>query len=1108
MRSALRIPRRLGKPKRSLGWVDKTGANMTVAFNTGADTYYAARRFANVVYDADAWAAVTSAGLARTGTAFVPSNTYTGSANTWSQFQGTLFGDGDGSGTDGKYFRAAIASTAYGMPAGVYTVFNPSGQEFAIGVFSGPTTVNWTTAKYVTFTYTPSSAGMMLWCRRSLANTGAGNLQIILPGCVGNGTVDTVNGTYQLNGTSGITSGNPWNPDFLTFHQSLGTHHVRWMAAMSTNTGVEQDWVDRILPTSITFTSQYLTGHAVPHELAIDFANRTGMDPWDNCPALANSDYISKWAALYAATLDPNRRVGPEYINETFNYFGAFGTGTNWVAYGQFTKHTATLSDATSPGAPVFYQPSHGRSVGDTIVLFPTRENAWLASASANAGNTSPNATGVPTYYMASGYSYTISVVPDANHFTLNLAALSRTVPAGLVNILYAWTAEPGCTAASPQPDINHANLQAAVWDAFDAALGPARVVHLMGSQAADSSHTAHRLGTSSAIATRTEHVHVAPYYSGMYWAATLTGTGGQITPRLWSSVAGTAWWGLYASGSTPTALDIVKQQGTGFIGGGGTTGTACAANPAGVGVIGPTLPAVAGLTDGTNYAAFILFQETATGNFWRIGTGTDAQNPTNVVSTSGSPVYLYDTYANQAARARMHTLSVANFDVHAAAITAAGSTATLVCYEGGPDMALAADLTVQHWISSYFTDTTAVAAMKNYYNHLARVGYRSLTHFLDIQGGGQYAPVGGAGFYDFVNNQLFSNVADPRYAMLSAFSGLVPKQSAISSGVSAARTATAITAAPGGFPATVYSSLPGGFTCTIVDGDWTNNFAVSGSNLVMVNAAGIDFSKYAPRTLTIEAADAYSSVFFTLTIPLGTAWYPADAQFVWDSVGASAGTAMHTPTNPPFANFGSDLAEVTGSGNPVITSSSGTVSNDLWKMAGYVFANANAMTQTCQTNIAFMVLHVVDVGDQTVDFQYEFGVGSGSQSISLGIGSSNTVSRWRLNTNSVSIFAGLQDAASNPAKGTKVVHWLYVDPVAGTAVAGQNQTAYSAGALSGLAVGNFALGRDVRIGSANGSATAQSQQYHGSAVVLFRAGLTESDVLAIVQAAQTRHGI
>jgi hypothetical protein len=1105
-----RQARRLGKPKRGLGWVDPTGANMTVAFNTGADTYYAGRRFCNIVLDMSTWSPVTVTGADRTGPTFVPYANYTGSANTWTQYQGSLYGDGDGSGTDAKYFRAPIASTAYGLPDGTYTVLNPSGLEFAVGVFGNPTSMlTWSSAKYQTLTFTSAGgAGMMLWFRgKNFINTGAGNLQIVRSGgasgsLLGDGTVDHTTGLFS-GGTTGYTGGNPWVPDFLAFHQGLGTQNLRWMPALMANVGVEQDFADRIQVGSMAYVSHYLNGHAVPHELVIDFANRTGIDPWINIPPQANSDYILKCAALYAALLDANRKCCSEYSNETFNYFSAFATGTWWMQYGQFTKRYAMVSDASAPGAPIFYQPAHGRSVGDVVVLFPTRENAHLNN---NA-----------TFYMSSGYSYTISAVTDADHFTLNLAAFGRTLPSGLVNILYAWTSEPGCTATVAQANINHGVQQAAVWDAFDAALGRARVVHSMGSQAADSSRTSGRLGASSAIALRTDHVHVAPYYNGLYWIASLTGVGSTITPRLWSSVAGTAWWGVYVSGSTPTSLDIIKQQGTGFIGGGGTAGTACSSNPAASSGLSPALPAVSGLTDGTNYAAFIVFQETATGLFWRIGTGTDAANPANVLSTAGSPVYLYDTRANQSVRGRLNTLSVANYDAHAAAIAAASSPASLICYEGGPDMnlwssngATMVTTQLQQWLLNYLTDTTAVATLKNYYNHLARVGYRSLTHFLDIQGGGQYAPVGGAGIYDFVNNQLFGNITDPRYVMLSAYGGLIPKQSAIPSGVSAARVATAITAAPGSFPATVYSGLTGGYTYTIVNGDWTGNFGISGTNVVMLNANGIDFSKYGPRVLTIEAADAYSSTTVQLTIPLGSAWWEADAQFVWDSVGASAGTSMLTPTNLPFSAFGGALAEITGSGNPVITSSSGTVSNDLWKMSSYVFANAAAgTTQSVPTNVPFLVAHLVDVGDQTSTFVFVMGIGAGANSISFGVGGAITNSHWRLVVNNVAIFpSGVNDIATNPAKGTKAVHWLYVDPVAGTAVGGVNQTAYSAGALSGLTIGSFAFSRDVRMGNANGGASTVSQMYQGSLEVVSRAGLTQTQALAIVQRMQTHHGI
>lgn len=1084
-----------------------TQANAMVAsMNTGSDTYYAARRYCNVVLDMDFWQAVTATGAARTGTTFVPSYSYTGAAGTWSQYQGTLYGDGDGSGTDAKYFRATIASTAYGLPSGTYTVLNPCGVEFAIGTFSAPTALSgWSTAKYFTFNYTAGPAGMMLWFRgKNFANTGAGNVQIVRSGgaggsLLGDGTIDTVNGVIATPGTYGYTAGNPWNPDFLAFHVGLKTQHLRWMASNAINGDPSQDWADRMQPTSMAYVSQYLIGHIVPYELQVDFANRTGIDPWTVCPSQVTTDYLNQWANVFKG-LNTNRRVLPEYCNETWNFGGIFGVGANYVAFAQYTKHYATPSDVSAPAFPVFLCTAHGRSVGDTLEFFQTRENAYLP------------AMGVPTYYMGGSYSAQISAVPDADHFTLNLSAGGHTIPNGLVNIRFCWTAEPGFSSTQVQADHNHAALQAAVWDAFDAALGASRVVHSMGSQAADSSHTNNRLAANPAITARTEFVHVAPYYNGLYWIASMNGTSGSITPHVWNSLAGTAWWGLYANGSTPTPLDVVKQQGTGFIGGGGTGGTALSANsganPA------PSLPAVSGLTDGTNYSAFIVFQETATGSIWMIGTGTDAQNATSVLSTNAAVGYLYDTYANQAARGRQSTISAANYTAHMAAITGNGSTAGLISYEGGPDMnnwtVSSSSLTqtqLQQWILRYLTDTTAVSALQHNYNHLARVGYKNHTYFLDVQGGGQYSVTGGSGVYDFINNQDFSNTADPRYQMLVAYNGVIPQQTAIPSSMSNSVTATAITSAPS-YPYTAYT-LPAGYTYRILSGDWTNNFSISGLNVVMNNGVGVNFSQFAPRVLTIEAADAYSSVFFQLTIPVGSGWWEGDAVFLWDSVGAPAGTSMTPPTNPPFTNFGSPLTEVAGTGNPPITSSSGTVTNDLWKMATYVFANASGATTTIPCNVPFLVAHLVDIGDETSTFEYAIGVGAGSNSISWGVGSSVTNSRWRLTVNSVTLFAGLLDIASMPAKGTKSVHWMFVDPVAGTAIAGVNQTPYSAGAISGLVIPagqNFT--RDIRIGSSNGSNTSASQMYHGSLEVISRAGLTQAQVLAIVQNMQTHHGI
>ena len=1081
-------------------WVQPTA--MTVGMNAGADYTYSARRLANLVQSMSAWLPVTITGGTRT-TTFVPFNSYTGAAGTWTQKSGVLYGDGNGTGTDGKYFRAVLASNNFGLPSttnggdGLYIVLNPCGLEIAIGT-AGQQSLGggFRTDKYFTFTYPGNDgAGIDLWFKRStFSNTGAGNVQVIPHAWIGNGTIDTVNGVISSHGTTGYTSGNPWNPDFIAAYQALKCQHIRWMAASGVNGDATQDWADRVTPADISFQSPYaggasnISGFTMPYEYIIDFSNRTGIDPWINLPARATSDYIAQCANLFKG-LFPTMRVLPEYVNETWNFAGSFGIGTSYVAYMQYTRHVATPSDVSVPGAPVFLSPSHGRSIGDVVQLFSTRENA---------------AAGMP-YYVQGAQSYTISAVPDANHFTLNFAAAGKTVPAGLPNIEWAWQNEPGFSSTLTQANINHGLQQLAIWDAFDAALGSARVVHSMGSQASDASHTSGRVGASTGTITRTEIVHVAPYYSGLYWLVQAKGGIGSITPRVFCTVPGTAWWGVYASGSTPSDLDVVNQSGTGFIGGGGTTGTAMAYFS---GTPQPALPTVSGLTDGINYSMFVVFKETTTGYFWMVGTGTDPQNPTSVVSNNNVISYLYDTYANQALRARANGIVTANYTAHASAITSVGGTAKLMTYEGGADMALASGVpdvmagVMNTWLINFLEDATAVASMKHNYNHLARLGYKSQTYYMDNQGSGL-----GNGVYDFIRDSWFANQSDGRFAMLAAFGGLVPQQAAIPGNISAAQTAPAITSAPS-YPFTV-TTLTAGYTYTLMTGDWTNNFSISGLNVIMNNGNEVDFSQYAPRTLTIEAADAYSSVFFQLTIPLGSVWWPSDAQFVWDSVGASAGTTMIVPSNPPFSSFGSNLSEITGSGNPVITSSSGTVSNDLWKMASYVFGNANGMTQTIQTNVPFFVAHVVDIGDQSTTFQYQIGLGSGSNSISWGVGNPVTNSRWRLVLNGVAIFpSGLVDIATMPSKGTKVVHWMFVDPVNGTAIGGVNQTPYSAGALSGLSIGNFALGRDVRIGNANGSSSSVSQMYHGSLVLLSRSGLLQSQCLTAVQSMQTHHGI
>lgn len=1068
------VPGTPGLPARA--W--SVSGQMQMGMNTSAITSYTARQFANIVYNLGPWAPVNLAG----GLARVP--------GAWSQNQGALVGDGDGSGTDSKYFRAEIAQTAYGLPAGTYTVFNPSGQEIGIGAASSLYLQAFTTAKYFTFTYTPSSSGIHLWSRRSLANTGAGNVQIILPGCVGDGTVDTVNGTYGSNGTFGVSSGNPWNPDFLTFCSGLKLQRLRWMPALGVIGSVETDWADRVLPTSIAFISVY-GRTAVPHEMVIDFSNRMGIDPWINVSAVSTVAYWTSCAALYKAGLNTNRRLLPEYTNETWNSTGSPEV-YNDVAYLQFTKHFATVSDVTTPGAPIFYAPAHGRSVGDSLSLLATRENALISNS--------------VLFYMQQGYAYLISAVPDADHFTLNLAAQSRTVPTGLVNIQYAWTNEPGKSISGSIPDQNYATQQLALWDVFDAALGVSRVVHSCASQAANSGVTSNRMATG-AMAARAEHVHVAPYYNGLCWTATFTGGGSRITPSIWANFGGTVYFGVYAAGSTPSTLDIARGAGTGFIAGNSQAAAAGATT---------TGTAVTGLTDGTNYACFAVFKETSTGFIWKVGTGTDALNPANALSTVAAGAQnCYDTFVNQAARCRLSQVSTSNEVVQKAAIATAGGAATLIGYEGGPDFGLSTTTAMLLWLlDNYFPSTVHAGTFTNSANHMARVGYRGHNHYTDIQGGNVLAPIVGDEFpYDLVPNQLYSATAvDGRYAALAAFNGAVIAQSPIPSTVSASRVATPITSAPGSFPSTIYAGLPAGYTYSIVSGDWTNNFGISGTNVVMLNATGLSFTGYSPETLTIEANDGFSSVSFKLSVPIGSAWYESDASFVWDSVGASAGTSMTPPANPPFAAYGSALTEVTGTGNPVITSSSGTVTNDLWKMATYVFANATAQAantsfyDASNNPIALLVAHILDIGDQaTTSSQYELGISSGSSLIKFGTPSNAASTVWYVYANSTVVLNAISDGTC-PAKGTKAVHWCFVDPANNQIITGINQTV---GVTTPVTIPTGgALGRDVRIGSNNGQATSFSQMYHGSLQILSRAGLTLAQVKTIIQNMQTHHGI
>lgn len=102
------------------------------------------------------------------------------------------------------------------LPAGTYTVYNPTGANISFGTHSTPGAHSggYSTATSFTFTYT--SGMLALFVKGSLTCTGfADALKVILPG---HKTSWAVGDVWHTN----VAACNVWNADYLTFRAGLG----------------------------------------------------------------------------------------------------------------------------------------------------------------------------------------------------------------------------------------------------------------------------------------------------------------------------------------------------------------------------------------------------------------------------------------------------------------------------------------------------------------------------------------------------------------------------------------------------------------------------------------------------------------------------------------------------------------------------------------------------------------------------------------------------------------------------------------------------------------------------------------------------------------------
>lgn len=126
-------------------------------------------------------------------------------------------------------------------------------------------------------------------------NGGAKDIQILQPG-------------YDL------TQANDFATPYLNLVSRFTT--LRFMDWACTNGNPVVNWADRTPPTS----PSYALGKGVPWEEAIRLCNTVKRDMWVNIPAMATDDYVTQFAKLVYAQLDPSLNVYFEYSNEVWNF--------------------------------------------------------------------------------------------------------------------------------------------------------------------------------------------------------------------------------------------------------------------------------------------------------------------------------------------------------------------------------------------------------------------------------------------------------------------------------------------------------------------------------------------------------------------------------------------------------------------------------------------------------------------------------------------------------------------------------------------------------------------------------------------------------------------
>jgi len=827
-------------------------------------------------------------------------------------------------------------------------------------------------------------------------------------------------------------SGNVWHDDFIEFHQGMKCSPLRFMDWTVASGNIEADWSERSVPTKPTLRTAGAGAQCVPYEFMCDLAARLKTDIWVCVPPRATTDYVEPMAALFAAQLPTGRKLWLELGNEIWNTADPWGDGTWWVEYLDHTRRTA-VADVVGQK---FALAGHGLSNGAQIRSFATVENRAARAADA--------------WQLRLGIDTFVKVL-NAGEFELYAdAGLTSkiTIPAGQVNLLFVVVAEPGKTA---DMNTHYGELCIRNWDIFDAAMGAGRLKHIIAAQSANPSTSAGRLAVPG-VQERTDYVAIAPYFNGEWCGARLTTASGAITPGWWGAGSRTVHIGVYAAGATPSIDDVingtgaVNHQAYNYTSGANTYSNATQ---------------VTGLTNGVDYDVHFVFADRGV-NYRIVGTAEP--------SAGGSTIYAYSSYADQLQRNQMDTISAGVNEV--AGHQAVSGGVPVVCYEGGLHYSQGKPSGMATWLAGYQDSPEFDEAIRHNLACIASTGCRMHAYYGDVLGT----------VFSIANS--FTDTSDFRYGVFAGLKGKIPNLPRVD--IASAVPDDVLTEPT--YPHTVYTFPAASLTYRIIHGDdGPGNFTMVGPELRMVNGTGVNWSAPAGRVLTIEASGGNTTDTATVSFSLGNAWYPADAQFVWDSI-------VDTDSTQIDPIIGNALPRSAGS-------TYAAVSGGLWDMDGVAYAHEPALIggpYTWGTPCLFAA--VLDKDNHT-----DAWVGI----VTLGVGSFLSFYFWgddfvaRMYTSPPSSEIQAKFTAGALPSG-KQVYWAYWDG-AGELTSGVNQVTGESKQMP-EAVDAF-FSQKIVVGGFTDS-PAQSKMKHGSTLALLRPGLTLAQAKAIVAKMQARHGI